>query len=206
MRPYSWSIARQSQVLVTHPYPRAARPPVPPSDRQSQEGRCSAPRHTPATAPHAVLALHLHWRRLTSARTAHQLRAVVEQHVLHHLARQPLNLLHRHLGRIASDAPQLVLVSLLVQRCQEAPHPPAVRHGRVRLLQLLTEILDLADQEVAVAEERRGAERVDPVLVPQEVQHVRVQGGLEVADVQRVVALGVHAKVLDLVERDGLVL
>ena len=43
-------------------------------------------------------------------------------------------------------------------------------------------------------------------LVPQHVQHVRVQAGLEEGDVQRVVLVGVHPKVLDLAHRDGLVL
>ena len=51
-----------------------------------------------------------------------------------------------------------------------------------------------------------GTQGVDPVLVPEGVQELAVQGRLEVGDVQGVVLLAVDAKVLDLVQGDGLVL
>ena len=55
-------------------------------------------------------------------------------------------------------------------------------------------------------EEGAGGEGVDPVLVPEEVEEVRVQRGLEVGDLQGVVLPTVHSKVLDLLQGDGLVL
>ena len=60
--------------------------------------------------------------------------------------------------------------------------------------------------QVAGGDEGRGRQGVDPVLVPQQVQDVGVQAGLEKGDVQGVVALAVHPKVLNLVHGDGLVL
>jgi len=55
-------------------------------------------------------------------------------------------------------------------------------------------------------DERTLAERHDPVLVPEEVEQARVVRALEVRHLERVVARRVHAKVLDLVLRDRLVL
>ena len=55
-------------------------------------------------------------------------------------------------------------------------------------------------------EQGAGGESVDPVLVPQEVQEVGVQRGLEVGHLQGVVLATVHPKVLYLLQGDGLVL
>lgn len=55
-------------------------------------------------------------------------------------------------------------------------------------------------------DERALAEGHDPVLVPQEVEELGVVRALEVRHLERVVGVGVHAKVFDLVDRDRLVL
>ena len=43
------------------------------------------------------------------------------------------------------------------------------------LLQLGRQVGDLAGNEVAVGQQRAGGQGVDPVPVPQQVQHLRVQ-------------------------------
>ena len=63
-----------------------------------------------------------------------------------------------------------------------------------------------ARSEVARRQEGRGRQGVDPVLAPELVQQASVQAALEVADVQAVVGVGMHPEVLDLAQRDGLVL
>jgi shikimate 5-dehydrogenase len=50
------------------------------------------------------------------------------------------------------------------------------------------------------------AERVDPVLVPQETQELCVETALEDLHVELVVLVRVDAKILDLRQRNGLVL
>jgi hypothetical protein len=50
----------------------------------------------------------------------------------------------------------------------------------------------------AYGKERRGGEGVDPVLVPQEVEQLRVERRLEVGDLERVVLFTVHTEILDL--------
>lgn len=55
-------------------------------------------------------------------------------------------------------------------------------------------------------DERALAECHDPVLVPQQVEQARVVRTLEVRHLERVIGARVHAKVLDLVLRDRLVL
>ena len=50
------------------------------------------------------------------------------------------------------------------------------------------------------------SERHDPVLIPEHLEELVVEAGLEEGDVEAVVAGRVDAKVFDLVERDGLVL
>ncbi len=59
---------------------------------------------------------------------------------------------------------------------------------------------------VGLRQNARRAECIHPVPVPQLGQDPVLQRGLEVAHVEGVVALAVHAKVLDLVHRDALVL
>lgn len=49
-------------------------------------------------------------------------------------------------------------------------------------------------------------ERVDPVLIPQKPKQFIVQGGLENLHFQWIVLIGVYTEVLDLVQRDRLVL
>ena len=55
---------------------------------------------------------------------------------------------------------------------------------------------------------RRGEEArvLTQYFAPELVQQDGVQAALEVGDVQAVVGVGVHSKVLNLAERDGLVL
>ena len=55
------------------------------------------------------------------------------------------------------------------------------------LLQLLSNVSNLSRCELPVGDEWTGAERVDPVLVPQQVQQVAVQATLEEAHVQAVI-------------------
>ena len=69
-----------------------------------------------------------------------------------------------------------------------------------------TYVTHLACSEVACGQEGRGGQGVNPVLAPELVQQDGVQAALEVGDVQAVVGVGVHSKVLNLAERDGLVL
>jgi hypothetical protein len=59
---------------------------------------------------------------------------------------------------------------------------------------------------LCVGDERRGAEGVDPVVVPQRVQQPLIHDRLEVGHLQRVVGLAVHAEVFDLAQGDCLVL
>ena len=59
---------------------------------------------------------------------------------------------------------------------------------------------------MAYREQRAGGEGVDPVLVPEQVQEMRVEGGLEVRHLQGVVLPTVHTKILNLLQGDGLVL
>ena len=68
-----------------------------------------------------------------------------------------------------------------------------------------TNVLDLAGGEVTGGEERGGRQGVDPVLGPEQVQQASINAGLEVGDVEAVVGLAMHAKVLDLAQRDRLV-
>jgi inosine/xanthosine triphosphate pyrophosphatase family protein len=93
---------------------------------------------------------------------------------------------------------------------------------RLRLLQLLRQIVDRSSKVVTVllannsrkshhttpargvkvertyGKKRRGGEGVDPVLVPQEVEQLRVERRLEVRDLERVVLFTVHTKIFDL--------
>jgi hypothetical protein len=55
-------------------------------------------------------------------------------------------------------------------------------------------------------DERTLGERVDPVLVPEQAEELRVERAREHLHVERVVLVRVHAEVLNLRERDGLVL
>mmetsp|Transcript_20368 Transcript_20368/g.51608 ORF Transcript_20368/g.51608 Transcript_20368/m.51608 type:complete len:284 (+) Transcript_20368:361-1212(+) len=133
--------------------------------------------------------------------------ARVEQQRLDHLAGQPLDLLSRKLGGVAADLVQRGLLPRLLALVAAAPEAPEPRARLLlRLLQLLRNVRDLPRGELLVGDERGGRQRGHPVLVPQQVQHVRVGGGLEEGDVQAVVLLGVHPKVLDLGQGDGLVL
>lgn len=54
--------------------------------------------------------------------------------------------------------------------------------------------------------ERALAERVHPILIPQHTQQLRVQTRLEDLDLELIILPRVHAKVLDLAQRDALVL
>lgn len=58
----------------------------------------------------------------------------------------------------------------------------------------------------AYREERGLGESVDPILVPELVQEMCVESGLEVGDLQGVVLLAVNTKVLNLAQRNSLVL
>lgn len=49
------------------------------------------------------------------------------------------------------------------------------------------------------------AQRIDPVLVPQKIQQLGIQARLEDGDLELIVRVGVDTEILDLVERDGLV-
>lgn len=49
------------------------------------------------------------------------------------------------------------------------------------------------------------AQRIDPVLVPQKIQQLGIQARLEDGDLELIVRVGVNTEILDLVERDGLV-
>ena len=51
----------------------------------------------------------------------------------------------------------------------------------------LTEIGNLTGHIVTTGEEGRRGEGVHPILVPQQVQQVRIKGGLEVSDLQGIV-------------------
>ena len=64
--------------------------------------------------------------------------------------------------------------------------------------------MDLLRSILSVREQRRGGQRADPVLIPQAVEQLRIERGLEVRDVERVVTLRMCTKVFGLVERDGL--
>jgi hypothetical protein len=55
-------------------------------------------------------------------------------------------------------------------------------------------------------DQRTLTQRVDPVLVPQRLEQLGIETTLEHGDLERVVGVGVHTKVLDLVQRNGLVL
>jgi hypothetical protein len=59
---------------------------------------------------------------------------------------------------------------------------------------------------VCISGDGAGGEGVDPILVPEEVQEMRVQRGLEVAHFQWVVLFAVDSKILNLLQWDGLVL
>ncbi len=83
---------------------------------------------------------------------------------------------------------------------------PDGRFNIYQSLRALTYVTHLSCSEVARGQEGRGGQGVDPVLAPELVQQDSVQAALEVADVQAVVGVGVHPKVLYLAERDGLVL
>ncbi len=58
---------------------------------------------------------------------------------------------------------------------------------------------------MAYREQGAGGEGVDPVLVPEQVEEMRVEGGFEVGDFQGVILPTVHPKVLNLLQGDGLV-
>ena len=49
------------------------------------------------------------------------------------------------------------------------------------------------------------AQRIDPVLVPKQIQQLGIQTRLEHGDLQLVVCVGVNSKVFDLVKRYGLI-
>lgn len=55
-------------------------------------------------------------------------------------------------------------------------------------------------------DEGRLGERHHPVLVPEKVEELGIVRRLEVRDLEGVVRVGVHSKILDLVDRDRLVL
>ena len=48
---------------------------------------------------------------------------------------------------------------------------------------MLTDISNLTSSEVFGAKQGTGRQGVDPILVPKQIQHVAVQGGLEVGNV-----------------------
>jgi hypothetical protein len=55
-------------------------------------------------------------------------------------------------------------------------------------------------------DERTLTERVDPILVPQRIQQLRVETALEDGDVELVVRVCVNAEIFDFVQGDRLVL
>ena len=63
----------------------------------------------------------------------------------------------------------------------------------------------LTSRVLCVGDQRRRAECVDPVVVPERIQQPLVHHRLEVGDLERVVRLAVDAEILNLAQRDGLV-
>jgi hypothetical protein len=58
----------------------------------------------------------------------------------------------------------------------------------------------------AYGDQRTLTERVDPILVPERAEQLRIQATLEDRDVELIVRVGVDTKVFDLVQRNRLVL
>lgn len=54
---------------------------------------------------------------------------------------------------------------------------------------VLTDVSDLTSPQVSGAKQGARRQSVDPVLVPKQVQHVAVQRGFEVGDIQWVVSV-----------------
>mmetsp|Transcript_46438 Transcript_46438/g.131312 ORF Transcript_46438/g.131312 Transcript_46438/m.131312 type:complete len:299 (-) Transcript_46438:207-1103(-) len=125
--------------------------------------------------------------------------ATIEQCKLHNLAGEALHLLACQCRCIYGNLVEGILLLTLLG---------LVHHqGRcVDLLELLQAVLDHLVGEAAVVHEGRGGQGVNPVLAPQELEDRRVHRVLEYLDGQRVVPLAVDTEILDLVERDGLVL
>ena len=81
--------------------------------------------------------------------------------------------------------------------------PP--RHGLdtlLGLLDFLPQIQHLLAAVIAIREEGALAERRDPVLVPEQLEQVRVQRTFEVGNLERIIPAGVCAKVFDFREWD----
>merc|ERR1719420_835784 len=113
----------------------------------------------------------------------------LEEEELERLRREALDLVVRVLRRALGDLRQRVVLLLA-----EALRGVA--------LQLRDGVADVLREEGVVREERRGAERLRPVLGPKRLQDLRVERRAEALDLEGVVLGGVHAEVLDLVQGD----
>ena len=143
--------------------------------------------------------------RKLSVKASHSNNAT-ENLVLDDLAHQALDLLNGQLATVFSR-----LLELPRPLATAGPSPVDVPHVGplhllLNLLQLVGQVGHLSRAVLRVGGERVGGEGADPVLAPQLVQQLAVQAALEVAHGQRVVPLAVDAEILDLLERDALVL
>lgn len=127
----------------------------------------------------------------------------VEEFILGDLRHQSVDEFNRSAAAIASRLREFVFVALVTSL---GGHEVSSAQARLALFEFLRQVEDLTGGVLGVAEQARTSQRVDPVLVPQRVQELAVQGGFEVSDVELIVLLAVDTKVLDFVQRNRLVL
>ena len=120
---------------------------------------------------------------------------------------RPVEDLVGNLARVLGSLVQLVLCQLLVALVLDhRVGSIATQSPVLPRIHIVRKVTDLTRGVLLVVEEGRGGKGDDSVVVPQVVQQPLVHRRLEVGNVERVVGLAVHAKVLDLAERDRLVL
>ena len=132
---------------------------------------------------------------------------VIEKTVFDDLSKRPIEDLVGNLAGVFGGLVQLVLGLLLVAlHLHHGVGGAAAETPVLPRLHLVREVADLARGVLCVGQKGRGGEGVNPVVVPQVVQQPLVHRRLEIGHVERVVGLAVDAKVLNLVERNCLVL
>lgn len=82
----------------------------------------------------------------------------------------------------------------------------ALYQRRFNLLKLATEIQKLLGRKISVRDGWRRRQSAHPILVPQQIQQSAIERRLENRNIQLIIRLAMHTKVLNLLERNGLIL
>ena len=128
--------------------------------------------------------------------------ALIKESVLQHLRHESVEGFHGGFDVVLAGFGQLLLGFLVI-----GIDGVGARAANLlfRFLQFVGQIEDLSRRVFLVGEQAGRTQRVHPIFVPERFQQTSIETRLEVGEIERVVLLAVDAKVLDLVEGDGLV-